>query len=105
LIPRRTGVWVLVAFTIALGAVAMLLPRIPQPQSYHDFADQRSFLGIPNFGDLASNLLFSGRFAVLRYVAGVRSADSARFAFVTAAVHAQLGLRGGFRFLRVGESL
>jgi hypothetical protein len=49
----------LVAFTIALGAVAMLLPRIPQPQSYHDFADQRSFLGIANFGDLASNLLFA----------------------------------------------
>lgn len=37
----------------------MLLPRIPQPQSYHDFADQRSLSGIPNFGDVASNLLFA----------------------------------------------
>ncbi len=37
----------------------MLLPRIPQPLSYHDFADQRSWLGIPNFGDVASNLLFA----------------------------------------------
>jgi hypothetical protein len=52
-------VWVLVVFTIAVGAVAVLLPRIPQPQSYHDFADQRSLLGIPNFGDVASNLLFA----------------------------------------------
>jgi hypothetical protein len=59
LISRRTGVWVLVVFTIAVGAVAVLLPRIPQPQSYHDFADQRSLLGIPNFGDVASNLLFA----------------------------------------------
>jgi len=50
---------VLVVFTIAVGAVAVLLPRIPQPQSYHDFADQRSLLGIPNFGDVASNLLFA----------------------------------------------
>ena len=49
----------LVVFTIAVGAVAVLLPRIPQPQSYHDFADQRSLLGIPNFGDVASNLLFA----------------------------------------------
>jgi hypothetical protein len=59
LISRRTGVWVLVVFTIAVGAAAVLLPRIPQPQSYHDFADQRSLLGIPNFGDVASNLLFA----------------------------------------------
>jgi len=35
------------------------MPRIPQPQSYHDFADQRAWLGIPNFGDVASNLLFA----------------------------------------------
>jgi hypothetical protein len=59
LISRRTGVWVLVAFTIALLVVAALVPRIPQPQSYHDFADQRAWLGIPNFGDVASNLLFA----------------------------------------------
>jgi len=50
---------VLVVFTIAVGAAAVLLPRIPQPLSYHDFADQRSLLGIPNFGDVASNLLFA----------------------------------------------
>jgi hypothetical protein len=59
LISRRTGVWVLVAFTILVVAAALLLPRIPQPQSYHDFADQRAWLGIPNFGDVASNLLFA----------------------------------------------
>jgi hypothetical protein len=52
-------VWVLVAFTIAVAAAAVLAPRIPQPQSYHDFADQRALLGIPNFRDVASNLLFA----------------------------------------------
>jgi hypothetical protein len=51
-------VWVLVAFTIAVGTVAVLVPRIPQPLSYHDFADQRSLFGVPNFGDVASNLTF-----------------------------------------------
>jgi hypothetical protein len=46
LISRRTGVWVPVVFTIAVGATALLLPRIPQQQSYHDFADQRWDRGI-----------------------------------------------------------
>ncbi len=36
-----------------------MLPRIPQPLSYHHFADRRSFLGIPNFGDVVSNLPFA----------------------------------------------
>lgn len=36
-----------------------MLPRIPQPQSYHSFADQRAFLGIPNFGNVVSNLPFA----------------------------------------------
>ena len=49
----------LIVFTIALGATAALAPRVPQPLSYHDFADQRSLAGIPNFGDVASNLLFA----------------------------------------------
>jgi hypothetical protein len=38
LISRRTGVWVLVAFTIAVVAATLLVHRISQPQSYHDFA-------------------------------------------------------------------
>lgn len=59
MISRRTGVWVLAAFTIAVMTAAVLTPRIPQPQSYHNFADQRSWLGIHNFGDVASNLLFA----------------------------------------------
>jgi hypothetical protein len=39
--------------------VCCMLPRIPQPLSYHMFADHRSFLGIPNFADVASNLPFA----------------------------------------------
>ncbi len=38
--------------------VAMLLPSTPQPADYHQFADQRSFFGIPNFNDVISNLAF-----------------------------------------------
>jgi hypothetical protein len=31
---------------------------IPQPLSYHDFADTREFLGIPHAGDVLTNLAF-----------------------------------------------
>jgi hypothetical protein len=41
----------------SLVAVFFLKP-LPQPGSYHDFADQRTLLGIPHFMDVASNLPF-----------------------------------------------
>jgi hypothetical protein len=42
-----------------VALIFLLLPRIPQPEAYHLFADRRSLLGIPNFGDVASNLPFA----------------------------------------------
>ena len=42
---------------VALGLV-FCLPPIPQPQSYHAFADDRTMLGVPNFLNVASNLPF-----------------------------------------------
>ena len=59
MISRGTGVWTLVGFTLALCAAAVLFPRTAQPQSYHDFADQRAWLGIGNFGDVSSNAAFA----------------------------------------------
>ena len=44
-------------FAVSLIAV-MLIGKIEQPQSYHNFADNRTFFGIPNFFDTVSNLLF-----------------------------------------------
>lgn len=45
-----------VAAAIVIGA--LFGPRIPQPQSYHQFADQRKLLAIPHFFDVLSNLGF-----------------------------------------------
>lgn len=59
LISRKAGFRALVVVTIAILVVDVLLPRIPQPQSYHLFADQRSFLGIPHFADVVSNVPFA----------------------------------------------
>ncbi|HXE89768.1 MAG TPA: ceramidase domain-containing protein [Terriglobales bacterium] len=54
----RTRIAVLVAATPAAAGAVTLLPRIPQDPAYHRFADARSWLGVPNFMNVASNLPF-----------------------------------------------
>lgn len=51
--------WVLLVAAALLAVICAFLPRIPQPVSYHDFADHRAWLRIANFGDVASNLPFA----------------------------------------------
>jgi hypothetical protein len=50
----------LLVLLIVIGTLVFMFSRAPfgQDQAYHNFADQRGFLGIPNFGDVASNLAF-----------------------------------------------
>jgi hypothetical protein len=48
----------LVGTTLAAIVGVMLLDPIPQPLSYHEFADRRTFVGIPNLFDVVSNLPF-----------------------------------------------
>lgn len=56
-IPRLKAMapWLLAG---GLAGVAWMLPPIAQPLAYHDFADQRACLGLPNCLDTASNALF-----------------------------------------------
>jgi len=61
-----------VVFLGSLVAVMMLAP-IPQDPAYHEFADRRTFLGIPNFFDVVSNLPF-----LLVGIAGLRWCASPR---------------------------
>ncbi len=50
--------------SVLLGAVAIvvvavfLFPAIPQNEAYHNFADQRALLGIPNCLNVVSNMFF-----------------------------------------------
>ncbi|MBX3026861.1 META domain-containing protein [bacterium] len=37
---------------------AFVLPAVPQPTGYHDFADHRAWFGVANFLDVASNVGF-----------------------------------------------
>jgi hypothetical protein len=55
---RALGLSVLVALFV-VGVVGLLpVGPIPQDPAYHTFADTRTMLGVPNFGNVASNLGF-----------------------------------------------
>ncbi len=58
MLSKRAGIWLFLALGIVIGTTTLLTPRTPQPLSYHHFADERGWLGIPKFGDVASNLVF-----------------------------------------------
>ncbi len=53
--------WVLwIVYAAVLAAVQMTQPRLTQNLAYHNFADTRPWLGVPRFGDVASNLPLLG---------------------------------------------
>lgn len=59
--PRawRLRVTLIVGFAaLCFGGVLLGLDPIPQKPSYHNFADSRPWLGIPNFQNVVSNLPF-----------------------------------------------
>jgi hypothetical protein len=57
-ISRRAGIAVFLVVTAVIILAAIFSPRVPQPRSYHNFADERGWLGIPNFADVVSNFPF-----------------------------------------------
>ena len=59
MISRKASLGTLIILAAIVILACYMMPRIPQPQSYHLFADRRGFLGIPNFGDVLSNLPFA----------------------------------------------
>ena len=65
--------FVLAGLMAASFAGLALLPKIPQDQAYHLFADQRALVGIPNFWNVVSNIPF----AVVGAVGLVRFRDDA----------------------------
>lgn len=46
------------AIFLSLSIFLATLPPIPQDEAYHNFADKRTYFGIPNFFDVVSNVPF-----------------------------------------------
>ena len=49
-------IWIIVAVVLACAVGTLLVDAIPQDPAYHLFADLRGCLGIPNFGNVVSNV-------------------------------------------------
>jgi hypothetical protein len=54
---QRSGL--LAAAAVLLAAAALLWKPVAQDRRYHGFADQRAFAGVPNAGDVLSNVPFA----------------------------------------------
>ena len=51
-------VFLFLLLTLFAVLIIMDLPPVPQSENYHNFADKRVVLGIPNFGDVISSFSF-----------------------------------------------
>lgn len=56
--PRRTRLALVATICLTAIAAVIMVPRVPLSPDYHVFADQRPLFGIPNAGDVLSNLPF-----------------------------------------------
>ena len=59
MVSKNTSIAILLGVTLLIIVIGLVLKPIPQPQAYHNFADQRSWLGVPNAGDVLSNIPFA----------------------------------------------
>lgn len=74
------------AICVAAVVVVAFLQPIPQPQAYHQFADQRTVLEVPHGWDVLSNLAFlvSGLLGLLFVIKSGPTLDAGtRWAFAT----------------------
>ena len=55
---RNRHVVIFVGLMAASLLALLLLPPIPQDQGYHQFADKRTLIGVPNFWNVVSNIPF-----------------------------------------------
>ena len=57
---HETAVKVISATGLLAALILFFIPAIPQDSNYHHFADSRGWMGVPNFGNVLSNLPFVG---------------------------------------------
>lgn len=59
MVSKKTSITSVAAVAVLIIVAGLLLKPIPQLYSYHNFADQRTWLGVPNAWDVLSNAAFA----------------------------------------------
>lgn len=59
MIAKKTSIILLLGMMMFVVAIGLLLGPIPQPQAYHDFANQKNWLGLANAWNVLSNIPFA----------------------------------------------
>jgi hypothetical protein len=59
MLSRSNGIALVLGVAAGVALLMLRLPPIPQSPSYHQFSDQRTWVGIPNFGNVVSNAGFA----------------------------------------------
>jgi hypothetical protein len=75
MMSQAKRIQLLIALLVVSIGIVLFVDPIPQDLAYHDFADKRGWLGIPNFGDVASNLGFLIVGAIALFVLIYRSKE------------------------------
>jgi hypothetical protein len=70
---KKLRIGLILATAMSCIAGVLFIPPIAQDPAYHDFSDGRTWLGIPNFANVASNFLFIVMGACGLYTVGHRS--------------------------------
>ena len=78
MIDDRTRMLLIGSVSVAAAIAVAILPRVAQPLDYHNFADQRRFLSVPNFLNVISNapFLLTGIWGVMLVLRPMRSERS-----------------------------
>ncbi|HEU4780650.1 MAG TPA: hypothetical protein VFS58_12280, partial [Steroidobacteraceae bacterium] len=71
--------WLIGAISAVFLVAALLVPAMPQPLTYHAFADCRTLFGVANFFNVVSNIPF-----LIGGVLGLRLIWTSRVQFIDA---------------------
>jgi hypothetical protein len=75
---KAARLWITTVIVVALAVAMLWYGPIHQPLRYHDFADRRALLGVPNAGDVLSNIAFTlaGLWGLATWVRWSRRGDA-----------------------------
>jgi hypothetical protein len=59
MLSKKSSIVFLVGIAVLIAVIGLLIDPIPQPQTYHSFADQRNWFGVANAWNVLSNIPFA----------------------------------------------